>query len=133
VRPFSQFISQMQVELFPALEETFGGLTQDDERVVAALEVTQIERFVPPPPSGSAGRPETSRRPIARAFVAKAVLGLTSTLVPGFRKLGSSVTLCLWRGERGSSSKVGCTTSTTEWGVVSGSSMIRRKRSASLT
>lgn len=79
MRPFSQFISQMQVDLFPALEETFGGLTRDDERVVAALEVVQIERFVPPPPCGLVGRPEASRRPIARALVAKAVLGLNST------------------------------------------------------
>ena len=43
------------------------------------LEVVQIERLVDAPLVGLAGRPLNDRRPIARAFVAKPVFGLTST------------------------------------------------------
>ncbi len=41
--------------------------------------VIQIERLVDAPLTGLPGRPLNDRRPVARAFVAKSVLGLTST------------------------------------------------------
>lgn len=67
------------MDLFPAIEEILGGLSPGEKRLVEKLEVIQIERLVRVPHVGLVGRPLCDRRPIARAFVAKAVLGLTST------------------------------------------------------
>jgi hypothetical protein len=79
MRSLSHFISQMQQELFPGLEETLGFLSPAERRLVEILEIVQIERLVDARLSGLPGRPLDDRRPIARAFVAKAVLGHSST------------------------------------------------------
>ena len=47
-------------------------------RVVTTLDVIGLEAFVPEPPRGP-GRPPEDRRALARAFVAKAVLGVPTT------------------------------------------------------
>src|SRR5271165_4243221 len=47
-------------------------------RLVTTLDVIGLEAFVPEPPRG-AGRPPDDRRALARAFVAKAVLGVPTT------------------------------------------------------
>ncbi len=47
-------------------------------RLITILDVTGIKAFVPEPPRG-AGRPPEDRRGLARAFVAKALLGLATT------------------------------------------------------
>ena len=79
LRPLSHFISHMQQELFPGLEETLGFLSPLERQLVEILEIVQIERMVDAPLIGLPGRPQNDRRPIARAFVAKAILGLNST------------------------------------------------------
>jgi hypothetical protein len=79
VRSLSHYLRHIQKDLFPTLEETLGRLSAVERRLVEILEIVQIERLVSVPHVGLVGRPLNDRRPIARAFVAKAVLGLTST------------------------------------------------------
>lgn len=79
MRTLSHFVRHMQQELFPGLEETLGFLSSAERRVVEVLELVQVERLIDGPVRGRRGRPSCDRRPIARAFVAKAVLGLSST------------------------------------------------------
>ena len=53
-------------------------MTEALGRLVTTLDVIGLEAFVPEPPRG-AGRPPDDRRALARAFVAKAVLGVPTT------------------------------------------------------
>ena len=64
--------------LFPMLRDEVGPLTDKQKQVVVVLEVAGIEAFVQMWP-GLPGRPPADRHAIARAFVAKAVLGLPQT------------------------------------------------------
>ena len=70
--------SHIQGFLFPMLRDEVGPLTDKQEQVVVVLEVARIEAFVQMWP-GLQGRPPADRHAIARAFVAKAVLGLPQT------------------------------------------------------
>ena len=53
-------------------------ITEASGRLVTTLDVIGLEAFVPEPPRGP-GRPPENRRALARAFVAKAVLGVLTT------------------------------------------------------
>ncbi len=53
-------------------------MTEALGRLVTTLDVIGLEAFVPEPPRGP-GRPLADRRALARAFVAKAMLGLPTT------------------------------------------------------
>lgn len=79
MRQFSHFLSQIQGLLFPALEESWGPLTEIEQRVISSLEVIQIEKFLASPPKGLQGRPQADRRCIARAFLAKHVCDFKTT------------------------------------------------------
>src|SRR6201981_1186283 len=70
--------SHIQGALFPWLTEELGPLTETHKRVVTALEVAGVESFVRVWP-GLPGRPPCDRAALARAFVAKAVIGLPTT------------------------------------------------------
>ena len=70
--------SHIQGFLFPMLRDEVGPLTEKQKQVVVVLEVARIEAFVHMWP-GLQGRPPADRHAIARAFVAKAVLGLPQT------------------------------------------------------
>jgi hypothetical protein len=70
--------AHIQGNLFPFLTEELGPLTEAHKRVVTALEVAGVEAFVQVWP-GLPGRPPRDRAALARAFVAKAVLGLPTT------------------------------------------------------
>ena len=74
--------SYIQGFLFPWMREDNDPITEALGRVVTTLDVIGLEAFVPEPPRGP-GRPPEDRRALARAFVAKAVLGVptTSTLI----------------------------------------------------
>jgi len=75
----TQFHYQFQHELVPLLEHDFGErLSPVLQRVLRTLEFVQIERFIPCQ-RGWPGRPARDRQALARAFVAKAVLGLSQT------------------------------------------------------
>jgi hypothetical protein len=68
----------MQHELLPELRSEVGALTPKLEKVIHTLEWIRIDEFVRLTWSGI-GRPPHDRAALASAFVAKAVLGLTTT------------------------------------------------------
>ena len=70
--------SYIQGFLFPWMREDNDPITEALGRVVTTLDVIGLEAFVPEPPRGP-GRPPEDRRALARAFVAKAVLGAPTT------------------------------------------------------
>jgi hypothetical protein len=70
--------SHIQGNLFPFLTEELGPLTETHKRVVMTLELAGIEAFVRAW-RGLPGRPPRDRAALARAFVAKAVIGLPTT------------------------------------------------------
>lgn len=69
----------IQYELMPELRNAVGALTPKLEQVVHTLEWVRIEEFVRST-WGGCGRPELDRGMLANAFVAKAVLGLATTV-----------------------------------------------------
>ena len=70
--------SYIQGYLFPSMREDIDPVTEAWGRLVATLDVIGLEAFVPEPRTGP-GRPPEDRRALARAFVAKAVLGVPTT------------------------------------------------------
>ena len=68
----------IQHELLPELQEQVGTLTPKLEQVIHTLEWVRIEEFTAASWCG-VGRPPHERAWLANAFVAKAVLGLTTT------------------------------------------------------
>jgi hypothetical protein len=66
--------------LLPRLEECLEEpLTQKLKQLVGILEIVRIEEHLPPEPSKKMGRKREDRRPLARAFIAKAVYNLPTT------------------------------------------------------
>jgi hypothetical protein len=91
--------NHIQGFLFPLLREEAGPLTSQHERLVVVLDMARIEAFVQMWP-GLLGRPLADRHALARAFVAKAVLHLTTTLAL-IERLAADATLrrlCGWEG-----------------------------------
>ena len=70
--------SYIQPYLFPFLREQVDPLTAKHEQLIYALDTIGLEAYVRAEAQGR-GRPRDDRRAIARAFVAKAVLGLPTT------------------------------------------------------
>src|ERR1700732_1477169 len=70
--------AHIQGNLFPWLTEQLGPLTEMHKQVVTTLELAGVEAFVQVWP-GLPGRPPCDRAALARAFIAKAVLGLPMT------------------------------------------------------
>ena len=68
----------IQHELMPEMRSEVGVLTPRLEKVIHTLEWVRIEEFVRST-WGGCGRPEHDRGMLANAFVAKAVLGLSTT------------------------------------------------------
>src|SRR5271166_2270381 len=67
--------SYIQGYLFPSMREDIDPITEALGRLVTVI---GLEAFVPDPPRAP-GRPPEDRRALARAFVAKAVLGIPTT------------------------------------------------------
>lgn len=63
--------------LLSPIEDEVGSLTNKQQQLITALEVIRIEDFVTP--HVGVGRPPDDRVPIARAFIAKAIYGHTTT------------------------------------------------------
>jgi hypothetical protein len=74
----TQFSHVLQSSLFPTLQEELGVITGPAKRLVAALEMIPLARFVPCG-DGWIGRPSKDRLAIASAFVAKAIYGFSTT------------------------------------------------------
>ena len=70
--------SYIQGYLFPSMREDIDPITEALGRLVTTLDVIGLEAFVPDPPRVP-GRPPEDGRALARAFVAKAVLGIPTT------------------------------------------------------
>ena len=70
--------SHIQGNLFPWLQDELGPLLDGHKQVIIVLEMAGIEAFVHTW-SGLPGRPPKDRHALARAFTAKAVLGLPET------------------------------------------------------
>ena len=76
----ARYWNTLQRVLFPSLQEDLGTLNEKHFQVIAILDVARIEELVDwYSESAPIGRPRSSRRAIARAFVAKAVLNLPTT------------------------------------------------------
>lgn len=93
----SDLHERLQGELFPALAREVGPLGEKLENFVKVLELAPVGALLVACP-GLPGRPPSERTPLARAFIAKAVLG-----IPGTRglidRLGCDSTLrrlCGW-------------------------------------
>ena len=80
--PLRDFLSNtwehIQTNLFPWLTEELGPLTDMHKQVITTLELACVEKFVRSWP-GLPGRPAHDRAGLARAFVAKAVIGFPTT------------------------------------------------------
>jgi hypothetical protein len=83
VESISWLKMRIQENLFPHLRECLDDpLTEKQKDLIMILEVVEVEKYVPSPVyAASTGRPPDDRRPIARAFVAKAVYNLPTTRI----------------------------------------------------
>jgi hypothetical protein len=82
----SQFWHCIQTNPFPWLQEELGPLSQAHQQVIIVLEMARIEEFVQTYRGTSPGRPPACRAAMARAYVAKASLNLSTT-----RQLGPTL------------------------------------------
>ena len=73
----SSYWGRIKDFLFSPIEEEVGSLTNKQQQLITALEVIRIEDFIER--HAGVGRPPEDRLPIARAFIAKAVYGHTTT------------------------------------------------------
>jgi hypothetical protein len=71
--------SHIQGTLFPWLREELDPVTAALEQLIIVLDTIGLAAYVPGPPRYGRGRKPEDRRALARAFVAKAVLGLPTT------------------------------------------------------
>lgn len=78
INKISQHWNSIQGSLFPWLEEVLDTLTQKQQQLIEILELVRIEQFIPNY-DGFKGRPQKSRRAIARSFVAKMVYNIDTT------------------------------------------------------
>ena len=74
----SDLRGSLQDDLFPYLEESLGLLGPKYRQLVTVFEMAPVSAFLTRCPGGR-GRPPADRVPLARAFVAKAVLNIPST------------------------------------------------------
>ncbi len=88
----------VQHVLFPYLTASCGELTESHQRVIAVLEMVEVEQALPGFVPGTLGRPPHNRRCLAHAFLAKAVLRLptTKTLVERLQVDATLRKICGW-------------------------------------
>jgi transposase len=88
---------ELQDKLLPRLEQGCQiELTPGLRRVAMILEIVRIEEHVHAPKGGGRGRKEIDRQPLARAFLAKAIVNLPDTraLIEQLKQSRSLHTLC---------------------------------------
>src|SRR5215510_7418573 len=94
----SDLRGRLQDDLFPYLEESLGPLGPKYQQLVAVFEMAPVGVFLTHCPGGR-GRPSADRAPLARAFIAKAVLNLPTTthLIDRLRYDKTLRRLCGWQ------------------------------------
>lgn len=75
----SQYWRMIQGNLLPWLQEELGPLTGKQQKLITVLELTRVEEFILGY-RGYVGRPQDDRCAIARAFIAKAVYNMVTTV-----------------------------------------------------
>ena len=93
----STFWNNVQLKLFPDLEERVRTLSAEYKRIVAVLELIRIEEFLPCT-RFNFGRPIKDRVQISRAFIAKIILKISynKDLVSLLEKDEQLKTICGW-------------------------------------
>lgn len=93
----SDYWRRIQGELFPALAEELGQLSERHKHLVTVLELVRPEAFIGHA-HGAVGRPESDRAALARSFLAKAVFNIseTGTLVERLKLDKPLRRLCGW-------------------------------------
>lgn len=93
----SGYWRRIQGELFPALAEELGLLSERHEQLVTVLELVRPEAFIGHA-YGAVGRPRADRAALARSFLAKAVFNIseTETLVERLKLDKALRRLCGW-------------------------------------
>lgn len=97
----SRYWRNIQTKLFPELEEELGALTSKLLQVINILEIVRVESHVRQCAGRYVGRPLKDRCAMARSFVAKAVLNLSTTRML-LDRLALDVKLrriCGWEGD----------------------------------
>ena len=74
----SAYWQRLQGELFPALSEELGSLSERHRHLVTVLELVRPEAFIGHI-HGAVGRPKADRAALARCFLAKAVFNISET------------------------------------------------------
>lgn len=69
---------EFQSNLFPNIKEELGSLTKLQQKLVEALEISQLDSFIPYIVRRKC-RPTQSRMALARAFLAKAIYNMATT------------------------------------------------------
>ena len=77
---FAPYWQRFQDGMFPLFEEYLPETTDSHWRVIAALDIIKIEDSFYTSPFSQKGRPKIDREKFARAFVAKAVLNISTTV-----------------------------------------------------
>jgi len=78
IESISNFLRNIQKNLFPNLQEAFGPLTKKQQKLVKILEMIRIKEYIPIY-GGFRGHPENDRLSLCHAFVAKAVYNIPRT------------------------------------------------------
>ena len=76
----SCYFSSMQRNLFPGFSEELGPTTDKHLKVIVALDMIQVENFTAYKNPFAVGRRPVSRDAMARAFIAKSILNIPSTV-----------------------------------------------------
>jgi len=81
LKAISQYLNRIQEGLFPGFNAEVGPMSEKHGQLMVILDVVRVEEFVSEDPYPlSAGRPPADRSALARAFVAKAVLNIPTTV-----------------------------------------------------
>jgi Transposase DDE domain/Transposase domain (DUF772) len=97
----SRFSHLLQSALFPVLEEELGEISDTNKRLIAALNLIPLARFIPSS-RGWMGRPSKDRVAIASAFVAKAVYNFENNrdLLDRLASDRQLLAICGWKHPR---------------------------------
>lgn len=76
----SQYFKSMQRNLFPSITEELGVTTDKHLEVIIAFDMIQVEKFTAYRGPFAVGRPPANRDALVRAFIAKAVLNIPTTV-----------------------------------------------------